>query len=350
MFIWLWPGSDFLVLQRKRKIKLEKNNSKLETCLNEFKKLEKNYGNGTPYSITLNNKKHKGHIVFSGIVHGNEVGSLPAIIKCIHDLLSNKINYGGKVSFFLGNIEAAQNNVRFIESDLNRSFGNKYNGQTNKERSRALEIMPLLSTADVYFDFHQTIMPCLKPFYIFEMSKQSYYWARAAGVATTFVTRKKGASFSAAGMCSDEYVRSFGNVGITIELGEKGFSHEAETMSFEIMKRALNCMNKVYGNHFPIEKLAHKNMDFEFLSIVHREPFLNPKLKLNEGLLNFKKVTEGMALGLNDQNKPLISPRDGYILFPKYPMRKENGEAILPLPGEIYVIADQIKEHPLEWE
>ena len=329
---------------------MEKNKSKLESFLNEFKELEKNYGNGTPYSITLNHNKHKGHIIFSGIVHGNEVGSLPSIIKCIRDLLSNKINFGGKVSFFLGNIEAAKNNVRFIDSDLNRSFGNKYTGQLNKERNRALEIMPLLRTADVYFDFHQTIMPCLKPFYIFEMSRQSYHWARAAGVASTFVTRKKGASFSTAGMCSDEYVRSLGNVGITIELGEKGFTHEAETMSYEIMKRALNCMDKVYKNHFPIEKLAHKNIDFEFLSVVHREPFLNSKIKLNEGLLNFKKITEGMVLGLNEQNIPFTSPRNGYILFPKYPKRNENGEAILPLPGEIYVIADKINEHPLKWE
>lgn len=343
-------GLSLLILASKGKNKLEKGNPNLEFYLNQFKKFEKNYGNGIPYSITLNNKKHNGHIVFSGIVHGNEVGSLPAIIKCIHDLLSNKIHYGGKVSFFLGNVEAAQKNVRFIEFDLNRCFGNKYSGTMNRERKRALEIMPLLQSADVYFDFHQTIMPCLKPFYIFEMSKLSYYWARAAGVASTFVTRRKGVSFSSAGMCSDEYVRFLGNIGITIELSEKGFTPNAESMSFEIMKRTLYCMDKVYYNKFTIKKLARKNNDFEFLSVVHREPFLNPKLKLDEGLMNFKKVTKGMILGINEHNKPFTSPRDGYILFPKYPIRNENGEAVSPLPGEIYVIADQIKEHPLKWE
>ena len=57
-----------------------------------------------------------------------------------------------------------------------------------------------------------------------------------------------------------------------------------------------------------------------------------------------------MKLGINGQNKPLISPKDGYILFPKYPVRNANDEAILPLPSEIYVIANSIQEHPLEWE
>jgi succinylglutamate desuccinylase len=328
---------------------MEKHKLQLEKHLNEFIKLEKLYSNGIPYSISINNKKHNGHIVFSTIVHGNEVGSLPAVLKCIHDLLSNKISYGGKVSFFLGNIEAAQSNVRFIENDLNRSFGNKYSGAMNKERKRALEIMPILNSADVYFDFHQTIMPCLKPFYIFEMDKLSYYWARSAGVASTFVTRKKGSLFSSAGMCTDEYVRSLGKAGITIELGEKGFNPTAEHMAYEIMKRSLNCIDKVFKNKFSIKNISHKNNDFEFFSIIHKEPFLNPKVKLNDGLQNFNKITKGMELGINEYSKPLISENDGYILFPKYPSRNANGEAILPLPSEIYVIVNSIKEHPLEW-
>ncbi|APJ03773.1 succinylglutamate desuccinylase/aspartoacylase domain-containing protein [Silvanigrella aquatica] len=323
---------------------------KLKPYLNEFQKLEKKFENGVPHSISLDYKKHLGHIVFSGLIHGNEVGSLPALLKSIDDLLSNKLKYGGKVTFFLGNIDAALKNVRYLEADLNRSFGNKNSMQKSMERKRALEIMPLLNRADVYFDFHQTIMPCLKPFYIFEMNEQSYYWARAAGVAQTFVTRKKGSSFSAAGMCSDEYVRSLGKVGVTIELSEKGFSQESENICYNIIKRSLFLMDKVYGNKFSIKKLSHKNGDFEFFSVIHREPFSSPATKLKEGLANFNKVTKGMDLGWKDSQKTMISPKNGYILFPKYPTRNSEGNAIPPLPGEIFVLADKIKEHPLLWE
>ena len=325
--------------------------SKLNFYLNEFQKYEKKYSNGIPYSITLNhNKKHNGHIVFSSIVHGNEVGSLPAFLKCIDNILCGKIKYNGKVSFILGNVEASLKNVRFLETDLNRSFGNNYNGAVSKERKRALEMMPLLKEADVYFDFHQTIMPCLKPFYIFEMNKISYYWARAAGVANTFVTRKKGSSFSTTGMCTDEYVRSLNKPGITIELGEKGFHKQADTIAYEILRRSLNCMNKVFLNHNSIMKLAHKNIDFEFLNIIYREPFISPKMKLNEGLMNFNFISKETKLGLDANGKDLTSKQPGYILFPKYPNRDIKGDAITPLPGEIFVIANVIKEHPLSWK
>ena len=165
----------------------------LENYLKTFSELAEKHNNGIPYSLTLDFKKHKGHIVFSGLVHGNETGSLPAIIKIIQSLLTKKISYGGKVSFFLGNIPAAQQNVRFIEMDLNRSFGEKVTANSTTEAKRARELTPLLQQADIYYDFHQTIMPCLRPFYIFEMDLQSYYWARSTGISCTYVTRKKGA-------------------------------------------------------------------------------------------------------------------------------------------------------------
>jgi succinylglutamate desuccinylase len=335
---------------KKKEFILEKYQEKVAYYLNEFQKYEKNYGNGIPYSITINKGKHSGHIIFSSLVHGNEVGSLPGILKCIDDIISNKIKFFGKVSFFLGNIEACLKNLRFVESDLNRSFGENYKGALSKERKRALEIMPLLKQADVYFDFHQTIMPCLKPFYIFEMNKQSYYWARAAGVANTLVTRKKGISFSSAGMCTDEFVRSLHKAGITIELGEKGFHKESEIMSYEIMKRSLKCLDKVFLKHSSIIKLSRKNIDFEFLNIVYREPFHHAKMQLNEGIINFKSITTETKLGVNQFGKDIFSKYSGYILFPKYPKRSENGEAIPPLPGEIFVVADKIKEHPLVWK
>ncbi|MES2615158.1 MAG: hypothetical protein V4591_07075, partial [Bdellovibrionota bacterium] len=100
----------------------------------------------------------------------------------------------------------------------NRSFGYTAKGNSSYERSRALEIMKILETTDVFFDFHQTNRPSLCPFYIFSMHAESYYWAQAAGVAPAFVTRKPGQSFSEAGMCSDEFMRSLNKAGVTLEL------------------------------------------------------------------------------------------------------------------------------------
>ncbi|WP_161597548.1 succinylglutamate desuccinylase/aspartoacylase domain-containing protein [Fluviispira multicolorata] len=329
---------------------MQTKKEKLEYYLNAFYSLGEKLNSQTPHTISLNYNKHKGHIIFACLIHGNETGTLPAILKCIKKLMNKEIHFGGKVSFLLGNIEAAKKGVRYLESDLNRCFGNNYVGKETQERKRALEIMPILKTADVFIDFHQTIMPSLKPFYIFEMNRESYFWARATGGATTLVTRKKGAQFSSAGMCSDEYVRSFQKVGLTLELGEQGFSHEAESLAFEVMKRALKYMDQIYLNNFSIEKLCKKNNDFEFLSITYREPFESPKKRLNEGFCNFHKISKNMVVGSDQLQNPLESPKEGYILFPKYPLRNQDGEAELPLPGEIYVLATPTTEHPLNWQ
>nr|BFD32155.1 hypothetical protein GTC16762_17730 [Pigmentibacter ruber] len=321
----------------------------LEDNLKIFEKYAEDYSNGIPHSLTIDFKKHKGHIIFSGLVHGNETGSLPAIIKIIEDLLSHKITYGGKISFFLGNIPAARQNVRFIEMDLNRSFGTKNSFSNTIEAKRAAELTPLLQQADIYYDFHQTIMPCLRPFYIFEMDLQSYYWARSTGISNTYVTRKKGAAFSNLGMCTDEYVRSLQKVGITIELGEKGFHTSAALFAYWIMKRAIKNMDLVFLHHCSIKKLAHKNDDFEFMQIKYKEKFDHPTKRLHQGLSNFKYIEKNENIGFDNLNKPLLAPLSGNILFPKYPTRDENHQAKQPLPGELFVIAQKMNFHPLKW-
>ena len=61
-------------------------------------------------------------IHISGIVHGNEVGSLPTLVHLIEDLESQNTYFGGQINITLGNLEAARLNRRFIDADLNRLF------------------------------------------------------------------------------------------------------------------------------------------------------------------------------------------------------------------------------------
>ncbi|MES2615159.1 MAG: hypothetical protein V4591_07080, partial [Bdellovibrionota bacterium] len=86
----------------------------LNTYLAEFAKYESQFPGMVPDSITFNFHKHKGHVVFGSIVHGNEVGSLPAMIEIIKQFAQGEIKYGGKVSFFLGNKKAALQKMRLV--------------------------------------------------------------------------------------------------------------------------------------------------------------------------------------------------------------------------------------------
>ena len=88
--------------------------------LNRFEKLSKLYPGQAPWSFRVDFGKHDKHIMFGGITHGNEVGSLPALIELAEKLLVGDILFGGSVSIVLGNVEACLAGQRFIEADLRK--------------------------------------------------------------------------------------------------------------------------------------------------------------------------------------------------------------------------------------
>lgn len=72
--------------------------------------------------------------------HGNEKGPVRALMSRGYD-------------FVLGNPEAGERNVRFIEQDLNASYGVDTD---TIESKRSKEILNLISPQDVVIDFHTT--------------------------------------------------------------------------------------------------------------------------------------------------------------------------------------------------
>src|SRR5688500_8204536 len=60
---------------------------------------------------------------FLALVHGNEYVGLPIINSLIQSLLSGEVELKSDVYFGLGNVPASFANQRFIDEDLNRSFG-----------------------------------------------------------------------------------------------------------------------------------------------------------------------------------------------------------------------------------
>jgi succinylglutamate desuccinylase len=316
----------------------------IKEYLTQFEKLEKKHPGLIPDSISFDFGNHKGHIAFSSIVHGNEIGSLPSILKIANMLASKEIIYEGKVTFFLGNKFASLQNKRFLEFDLNRSFGSSPVHELSLEGKRAFEIKKILNKADVYIDFHQTRMPCIEPFYIFAMHENSYLWARAIGNSNIFVTRSAKKAFSPEGMCSDEYMRSLNKAGITLELGEQGFHSNADFICFNAIKKALWIMDQIYIKKRNLKSLSHKNKDFTFLEIIHSEKFLHSGKKLVEGFINLQWIKKNIPMGINYGGKIFYSPSDGYILFPQYPQRNEKGSVMEDLPTYIYTLASEIQK------
>ncbi len=286
---------------------------------------------------------HPTHIVFGCMIHGNEFGSLPAAVQLMESLKDGSLKFGGKVTVFIGNPEAALENRRYLEADLNRVFLNT--GHSRHEDRRAQQLMPILDAADVLLDFHQTILETAKPFYVFPWQRHGWLWARATRETDVWVTRNPAVGFSAGTKCTDEYVADRGRPGMTLELSQKGFSDAAEALCWNTMINTLLVADSV-GSGTAIDALAERKQDFTFLTTAYTEPFDAPEKALTSGLVNFQAVAAGQPL--HAQGSPaMLAPEDGVILFPKYPKR-EAGVAVAPWPNEIYRLVTPMQTHPMD--
>ena len=264
------------------------------------------------------------HVVLSGNIHGNEVGSIPGLVELAEKIASGSLMFPHKLTVLLGNPEAALENKRFIETDLNRCFLNR--PEDTHETRRAQELIPILSQADLLIDFHQTIRQTERPFYIFPRHPLSLSWAVQLGASNTYVdaTPKPGTSTT---RCADEFVWLMGKPAITIELSEKGFNQNAET----ITRRVIHALLTTNISQLPDSKPA------EILHTIHREAYGSSQRRLRPGLTNFTPVVAGENLA--KANSPeIIVPHSGYLLFPKYPPESNDGTLLHNPPVHIYRI------------
>ena len=162
------------------------------------------------------------------------------------------------------------------------------------------------------------------------------------------VTRAPNVTFSQGSKCSDEYVSEKGRPGITIELSQKGFTDQAERLSWKTILTALKLSDEA-STGLSIDEAAERQLDLTFFQTTFAEGFDTPEKSLKPGLVNFQPVLAGEALQAPG-SPPMAVPQDGVLLFPKYPDR-DAGRAVAPWPKEIYRLVSPLQRHPVElWE
>jgi hypothetical protein len=318
--------------------------SELEHWLSRFRTLCEPGADAYEWSHRYDGGLHGLHVVFSSMVHGNEVGSLPGLIQVMEGLKSGELSFGGRITFFVGNPEAGRQGKRFLEADLNRVFLDRDDDLHEIRRSR--EIMPILDDCDVYIDFHQTILETATPFYINVWREDLWHWARAIAATPAWVTSPPGQAFSPGTRCADEYVRDLGRPSLTIELSQAGFSPEAEALAISSMLKTLALADQVAAGA-QIEELAQSEPELVFYQTMHREPFATGGHALEPGKINFGSCRQGERLSA-PESPEILAPMTGKLLFPKYPERDADGSALEPMPGEIFHVIQRMEAHPFE--
>lgn len=253
-------------------------------------------------------KKSAPRISLMGLVHGNEPLGLLVLNQILADLRSGVIESDKEMFFVLGNVPAALAGQRYLETDLNRSFGKSFRSSWEEHRAAELETL-VLDQCDFLIDLHQTATPTQNPFFIFQYLRPQFLsYVRQINPGLPTVLQRE-AIGTGTGLTSDEYLVQRGGFGTTVELGQIGFEHQHFNLGYQICRRALIDLGD--------ETALNEGFDFPVLEISDRFVVTENNSRLHEGWCNFKKVNRGDEIGSSDQG-PLRSPYSGLMLFPKY--------------------------------
>ncbi|MBN3817877.1 succinylglutamate desuccinylase, partial [Paraburkholderia sp. Se-20369] len=270
--------------------------------------------------------------LFIALTHGNEYAGLPALNALCRYFAAGVLAPAASIGFLLGNVDAARRGTRFVERDLNRTFGRSQRDTVDDRRARDME--PVMARARYSLDLHQTIEPSEAPFFVFNYMASSLQLAHVISQDTPVVTHW-GRPFSAttAGGCtSDEFIQQAGGVALSIELGQKGFGLYQIAAGVRVCLETIAAIDGVLrGAPLPAVQ-ACANPIYTWAHIV---PYPDGDVRLDAGLRNFQPIRAGERLGMHD-GAPIVADESGLLLFPKY--RRSESE---PKPGELYRLLRQ---------
>ena len=257
----------------------------------------------------LPNDKTIGLTVMA-VTHGNEVGGIAVLNEFLWLINRGRISIDMRIGVILGNPWASMSEQRFVDRDLNRSFGRK-NDETHEDK-RARDLEKILGETLFLLDIHQTIEKSDTGFFIFPYKPENFAFARKVRLRIPIVTHW-GGGFSKDGACTDEYVNSCGGTGITLELGQKGFD------SYHVSLGVQGVLNAYEGACDSVVGAESVEDDYspEIYTWGQIVNFSSDEMSLDEGWYNFKAVEEGQRLGV-DGSKIIKAECNGKILFPKY--------------------------------
>ena len=245
-----------------------------------------------------------------GLTHGNEVAGVAVVNDVLAFLAGRPSIVDMPMAFALGNPWAARASRRFIERDLNRSFGRASRAMLEEKRAHALAA--ILGETAYFIDLHQTTEPCETAFFIFPYTEQAYRFARSAEPRLPVVPHW-GDPFSAEGRCTDEYTLANGGIGITVELGQNGFGAYHVAAGFKTVLQGMTAASAALsGSPWPEPTGAA-----EIYTWAKIYPWPEAEVSLDEGWYNFKSVTKGQRLG-RIGGREFFAECDGRVLFPKY--------------------------------
>ena len=245
--------------------------------------------------ITLFSDKPGPKVCIIGGVHGNERCGYEAIKEITSKNLINLIK--GELTFIIANQKAIDQNVRFIDENLNRCFKKDKPASNSYEDNLAKEIMPILEQCDISLDLHAASSESTRKFIICEENAYTH-------IKTIPIKTVCSGFDSLNGGGTDSFMNSIGKVGICVECGYLADA-SSTNIAIETVYSFLSRLGMV-DYHMEESEKEYLNIDYLY------------KCKSNFSLAkqfeNFEDVKKGDLIGIDGKTK-VIAEKDGFILF-----------------------------------
>lgn len=278
------------------------------------------------------NKKGPLLFVTAGI-HGNEPSGVKALQKVFEELQKSKPEIDGTIIGVAGNKEALNNNKRYIDEDLNRTWTEENIGEGKKETHEQKEMHEIIEVLQKYpekdftkryfLDCHTTSSASL-PYISVQEVNDNDSWAHHF---PTYIIR--GFSDIVYG-CIDHYLSRTGLTGFVFEAGQhtdKVSIENHEGMIWLALKEACKLdLNKISCYPECVEKFSEINApDQKTFEILHRHG-LNEgdKFKMNPGFENFQKIKKGQLLAIQN-GEEIKSAWNAFVFMPLYQAQGNDG-------------------------
>lgn len=276
----------------------------------------------------------KGPLLFvTGGIHGNEPSGVKALEKVFKELEKTRPEIEGTIVGVAGNKMALNQNKRYIDEDLNRTWTKENieaGGKDTHETKEMFEIIDILKqyhendfTKRYFLDCHTTSSPSL-PYVSVQVVNDNDEWAHRF---PTYIIR--GFSDIITGDI-DHYLSRTGMTGFVFEAGQhtdKTSVENHEGVIWLALKEACNLdLERISTYPDCVNRFAKKNAPPQkTFEIVYRHGLEDSDIfEMQPGYENFQKIKKGELLAKQNGNE-VKSEWDAYIFMPLYQDQGNDG-------------------------
>ncbi len=288
--------------------------------------------------------------------HGNETAGVFALQRTLRMLHRRRLPFRGEIVGLVGNVQALDRKMRFVEQDLNRLWtldrieGVRSRAKTETLEAEEAEQYALLVELDRIFDRSPS------PAYVLDLHTFSADGSPFSVVSDTLRNRAFARQIPAPLILGleeklsgtlPEYVNSLGHTTMGFESGRHDDPH-----AIEVHESALWHAMVAAGNLRPHEIPEFSSHRKTIVDAVGHQPQVveirsrysvvaGDEFRMKPGFRNFGKIHRGQVLAFNADG-PILAEEDGLLVMPLYQGQGNDGFFIAKSVRPIWLAVSEL--------